>query len=198
MFCKQCGKEIDNDASFCSFCGAKVTLRKSDSNKNARKVVFSGEVHKCPNCGEVLKAFETKCSSCGYELRGNNVGSSSIEGLIKAISNTKSINEKRELISTFYIPNTKEDIYEFFTMAISQINIKNPCSMSWCSKIEQTLIKAKLCFENTEEYNFLEEKYNEKKRRYESEKWIKRIKRIFIYTGLVILIALGITGIVFG
>ena len=25
MFCTSCGKQIDNDSSFCSFCGAKVT-----------------------------------------------------------------------------------------------------------------------------------------------------------------------------
>ena len=29
MFCKKCGKEIDNNASFCAFCGEKITATET-------------------------------------------------------------------------------------------------------------------------------------------------------------------------
>ena len=42
---------------------------KKDKEDLVRREVYQGEVRKCPNCGEVLDSFETKCSSCGYEIR---------------------------------------------------------------------------------------------------------------------------------
>ncbi|MBI9067577.1 MAG: zinc ribbon domain-containing protein [Salinivirgaceae bacterium] len=30
MYCKECGKQIDEDSKFCSFCGAKQTFIESN------------------------------------------------------------------------------------------------------------------------------------------------------------------------
>lgn len=38
-----------------------------------RKIVYDGEIHKCPNCGEVLESFISHCPACGLELNGKKV-----------------------------------------------------------------------------------------------------------------------------
>ncbi len=67
--CSNCGKQLVEGTKFCNECGAKVNSSDTQ-NKTDRKVMYAGEIYKCPHCGEVLNAFLTNCSSCGYELRG--------------------------------------------------------------------------------------------------------------------------------
>lgn len=81
QFCPYCGTKLDERARFCKNCGeaihgdAQEAHRTSDeqSNPTERKTVYEGYIHKCPNCGEVLNAFEMNCPTCGYELRDTNV-----------------------------------------------------------------------------------------------------------------------------
>jgi len=37
MFCKKCGKEVDNDSLFCSFCGAE--LKNSNESKEDNAII---------------------------------------------------------------------------------------------------------------------------------------------------------------
>jgi Zn finger protein HypA/HybF involved in hydrogenase expression len=109
-----------------------------------------GEIKKCPSCGAPSQSFATKCPDCGHEFR-NIDSSNSIKDLIKQLDdaevrarNTKSggglvgglmsmidgetVIEKRIyeskscVISTFPVPNTKEDILEFLALSVSQVN----------------------------------------------------------------------------
>lgn len=74
-FCIECGKELEDGAKFCANFGKKVNSNQTETKKQ-RKTTYEGEIHKCPNCGEVLNSFVTNCPNCGYELRGANVTSS--------------------------------------------------------------------------------------------------------------------------
>lgn len=48
MFCKQCGKEIDNDANFCVNCGAKVMdIDSQSSNIKEEKEIYANLASKC-------------------------------------------------------------------------------------------------------------------------------------------------------
>jgi predicted Zn-ribbon and HTH transcriptional regulator len=91
------------------------------------------KVKKCPNCGEVIPSMAVKCRTCGYEFRDVEVSSSirklfdqlnAIEGQRKINIDERSIDEdsivlkKRELIRSFPVPNTKEDIFEFLSLAL--------------------------------------------------------------------------------
>lgn len=49
MICKNCGKTINDDSAFCSYCGTKV--------ENC-----------CPSCGAVLMAGALFCSKCGTSV----------------------------------------------------------------------------------------------------------------------------------
>ena len=63
-FCSNCGKELAVGAKFCFECGTPV----AKADETVRKTVFSGEIHKCPSCGEVLQSLTAICPSCGYEI----------------------------------------------------------------------------------------------------------------------------------
>lgn len=68
MFCKKCGNRLEQDADFCNNCGLSVT-----NKSNERKMVFEGKIHKCPNCGEVVKSFVGICPACGFEFNDKKV-----------------------------------------------------------------------------------------------------------------------------
>lgn len=57
MFCRKCGKQIDDDSEFCRFCGASNT----ESNNN---IVPKYSCHS-RGCGKPLKPEWERCPSCG-------------------------------------------------------------------------------------------------------------------------------------
>ena len=170
-FCTNCGKELVEEAKFCANCGVAVT---EDVSNKQRKVVYDGEIHKCPNCGEVMDSFVSRCPSCGYELRGTQA-TNSVRELIYKLDcvNRERYNqpvrkrlekvfvdddEKINLIMNFPVPNTKEDILEFAILAANNIDYKQygignsgvfsknqrAVSDAWISKLNQTYEKAKI------------------------------------------------------
>lgn len=108
-YCSNCGNRLGDNDKFCPQCGAPVG-QQDDSRRRSH---FDGELHKCPKCGETLNSFVTNCPSCGYEIRGSK-GISVVKELADRINQVNTLEEKNELISNFYIPNTKEDIIDFF------------------------------------------------------------------------------------
>ena len=85
------------------------------------------------------------------------------EGEIRKLSlkleRTDSIQKKDELIRNFYFPNTKEDIYEFFILALSNIKMGGVNSNAWMVKLEQAYQKAELAFGNSQEFERLKTLY---------------------------------------
>ena len=140
-FCSNCGHQLTEAAKFCFECGAKVTT--PESKETQRKTVYDGEIHKCPNCGDVMDPFEIKCDACGYELRSAKA-TNSVKEFESKLENAKSVNARIALIKTFAIPNAKEDIYDFFILAISNIEAGGDEVDAWLAKLEQTYQKAHL------------------------------------------------------
>lgn len=142
-YCINCGKELVEGAKFCANCGKAVEINSSTSQ---RKTVYDGEIHKCPNCGSILGAYDSVCEVCGYERRGAKaVGSvrelqAKLENLYAKRPQRKvhtiftqalrggqisSVDEEIVgLIKNFSIPNNKEDIMEFIILASSNIDMK--------------------------------------------------------------------------
>ncbi|MEA4923125.1 MAG: zinc-ribbon domain-containing protein [Eubacteriaceae bacterium] len=55
MFCKKCGKQIDDDAVFCEYCGATVTSTPPEvEEKNGKAEVFTNDDSPSKNKGKVL------------------------------------------------------------------------------------------------------------------------------------------------
>ena len=163
MFCRNCGRELTNDAKFCDACGEKVvTMAKAAQ----RKEFYDGEVHKCPNCGEVLNAFTICCDRCGYELRGVKI-SDSVQEFSKRLEMAEGEQQRINLIRGFAIPNTKEDIIEFMTLAMANFDAEfyvthlgeEDVSDAWLAKIEQCYQKAKTCFKEDKIFKEIEGVY---------------------------------------
>ena len=154
-FCINCGQELAEGAKFCANCGKAV----NNSATTQRKTVYDGELHKCPNCGELLNSFVTNCPTCGYELRSVKTNSP-VNELAKKIEKTTSVAEKIELITNFYVPNTREDIYDFFILAVSNLEDTNyDTDDAWRAKLEQAYHKARISFGKSPEFEYVDELY---------------------------------------
>lgn len=182
-FCIKCGKELAGGANFCANCGSTIDSKSIEQ----RKTIYDGDLHKCPKCGEHLNAFVTKCPVCNYELRGSQA-SSCVHELAQKLEKTETYEQKEELISNFYIPNTKEDIYEFFILAYSYISTGSYDADIWLVKLEQAYLKAKLAFGEGSEYDYIKELYekiNDPSKKIKTRK-TKNVLAIFLFiTGLI-------------
>lgn len=70
MDCKNCGKENQEGARFCEYCGEEFSV----NNGNGVEQAFAY----CPKCGMTVVMGSNICSACGYELKqnrskGNNI-----------------------------------------------------------------------------------------------------------------------------
>lgn len=177
-FCSNCGHQLAEGVNFCVKCGTKVNIQEP-SQDDHRKVAYDGEIHKCPNCGDILDAYESVCKACGYEQRGSKATSSVHELAVRLqqieearlTSNSHSRfgqsseidQQKINLIRSFVIPNTKEDILEFAVLAASNVDTsayddsygilstlqngrRKAVSDAWLAKLKQAYQKAKLVF----------------------------------------------------
>lgn len=121
QFCPYCGTKLDEGALFCKNCGEPISgdghdsgesPRPSRDNPTERKVVYEGNIHKCPNCGEVMESFMTVCPSCGYEVRDVSAPSSVRELAMKleSISAQKmpAIPEKKSVMKMVFGSDFRE------------------------------------------------------------------------------------------
>ncbi len=174
-YCSNCGKELVEGAKFCFECGARVTGGSTPSTE--RRTVYDGEIHKCPNCGSLLNAFAIRCDMCGYELRGSNVSSVVREFAdeIKRLEQEDgkaSSNRIATHISTFPIPNTREELMEFLILSSSNISEdrykedtskeEKAISDAWMAKFDQAYQKALLVFASAPELPQIKEIYEVK------------------------------------
>jgi hypothetical protein len=145
---------------------------------------------KCSNCNAQYESFATHCSYCGYEFTNLSANSSvkvlhqklmDIESKrvidnnpFKALGTMMMKNwtgshhdevdmQKMELIRSFPIPNTKEDLLEFFTLALPEATVKirkflgityqedrtkEAIKKVWLTKCEQIIMKAKFAMKD--------------------------------------------------
>ena len=141
-----------------------------------------GDVKKCPACGAMVQSFQTKCSDCSHEFSniGANVSIGKLFEMLNAcesdrkeqsttvfgtmgslmaqgLGGDKVVEKKKSIISGYPIPNTKDDILEFLSLAIPNAKQKgnwltknnpeykshNDLAPTWHSKCEQIIMKAK-------------------------------------------------------
>ena len=150
---------------------------KDSSSENKQQSNKEGFIKKSPSCGASVKSFSTNCQDCGHEFRGKESVNSVkklfneidkieveererkrtlVEKLDGDLAVMKSIATRQSsIINVFPVPNTKEDLIEFLTIASSEANKKvsllkkmnsHPESIiqkAWYSKCEQVIKKAR-------------------------------------------------------
>lgn len=195
-FCTNCGNQITEDAKFCSHCGAAVN-KTNKNNQSDRKKIYDGDIHKCPHCGETLGAFAAICPACGYELRGK-MATESIREFYGDLNKTQDTVQKDHMIRNFPIPNTKEDILEFMILASSNILGEDERDIyeAWLAKFEQAYQKALILFSNDDDFERIQQIYDncqanidtEKKRKLGKTTVDTVIRNIAVFAGLILLI----------
>ena len=143
-----------------------------------------GIVVKCPSCGDIVPSFTTNCKACGHEFRGvtsrsvilqlqiklkeiedyewKNNQYNGLNGNIKLDHMVlNSIADKQTpIIEGFLVPNTKEDLLEFLSLALPigskqfswsekfthAADIK--LSKTYKAKAQQCIMKARIAFAN--------------------------------------------------
>lgn len=227
-FCINCGKQLPNGAKFCGSCGTAT----GQVSQAGRQIEYEGTIHKCPNCGSIMDAYESVCEVCGYEIRDRKASNSirelaaKIQEIEKTRARTKenrlktlyfgqstTDTDKRiiSLVSSFPIPNSKEDLYEFIVLSYSNINTdiydtggnqfkendaRLAISNAWKAKLEQAYQKAKLVFAGDPRlsdiqamYDTIQKSINKAKR-----KTVKEIGRMYaIIFGVIAAIFISIS-----
>lgn len=205
-FCPSCGHKVGETNEFVQQQKAEppvqgkpidptMTETKSTAQNNRRHQEYVGKIFKCPHCGEVVNQSDTVCGSCGYHLSGKQAIGSAMDFQqqllkIEMMRQDKKIGfwDQREvldatdkqiiaLIKSYPIPNTIEDIVEFFHLAIGNIDIakskkslfntdewdggsrERAISNAWVGKLQQIYKKAELYFPNEIEFAHIKEAY---------------------------------------
>ena len=178
---------IDKDEIEMILDGKIALMKKEQTAKDIQqqipKSIKEGDLKKCPSCGAPVESFNTKCSECGHEFRGINADSS-VESLSKILQSIEQeerskprqksfaqmlgdmdiekenaiANRQATAINSFPVPNSKESILEFLSMALPQTKIKlqkilfmtapidkgkETIKKAWTSKCEQMIMKAR-------------------------------------------------------
>ena len=230
MYCSNCGKKLDDDAMFCDECGTKIKRQKPSNvqtpnvqetsvikeevkevtrtepvneirPEQKRVNLKEGRLHKCPNCGELINFDNVRCPTCGYEIRDREVNAS-VQSLFDKVLATEELDKKIELIKTFPIPNTREDILEFMILAKSNFDAKyyatnkniDSISSAWLSKIDQCYAKAKILLRDKRDLDTVEDIYSQI---HKETKSIQRNKLLMIIIGFVAIIAATICIVTF-
>lgn len=174
MYCKNCGEQIDDNSKFCNNCGTQIVKEQKDTSQ------YVGDIKKCPNCGAIVNSFQAICESCGFELRDLKASHiiSEFEKELKDLNNSKNFFNRGKidgqianLISTYPVPNSREDILEFILMVESHIDIyrfnyfsnsrNDVVTDAWVSKYEQLFEKAKITLSQNDVID-IKKRYNEK------------------------------------
>lgn len=220
-FCQSCGlpmQVINNPQSVEKMPDIPQKIKKkSDMTQNSkttfsdRKQEFVGKILKCPACGEILKSFVTCCPVCGYELREIESTMSIKEFAAKLEQIERDRKEDMEdeeqlcktdlqkinLIRSFSVPNTKEDLIEFFILAASNVNenygtlsaSQEALSHAWEAKYEQVYQKAIICLGDTPEIKEIKKLYSEKKKnlnkKNKSISRFQKTEKYFLYGFLI-------------
>ena len=141
-----------------------------------------GDIKKCPACGSIVQSYTAVCADCGYSFT-NVSAASSVTKLYEQLQKIEAEERNRPtqsgwmeklqgssrasdmqmeerikkrkagVVSAFPIPNTKEDIIEFLSMAVPEAGKKpnfltrltaaGELYKAWHSKAEQVIMKAR-------------------------------------------------------
>ena len=149
-----------------------------------------GDVLRCPRCNEPYTPGSVKCGACGYEFVNREAVSSATkfaEGLAKATEKATKEKDKdgtiqheiiRNFISSFPLPNTRDDLLEFIASMEAR---SHHCyeSKAYKSKLVEAINKAEMFFPNDPQFKLVIQQIRDK---FKEES--KQEKKIWCYIAL--------------
>lgn len=161
------------------------------AQKSAPKSNKYGDVRKCPACGAMVESFQTKCPECGYEfvnveannttqqlvkkleeIDAQNTNSGIFHGAAKFFGEDSATEKKVQIIRTFPIPNTKEDLLEMISLSHANSEAPQESSTSedkiasaWQEKYKQLILKAQITLRNDPDFQYFLSEIEEAKRK---------------------------------
>ncbi len=151
--------------------------------KSAPKSDKYGEVRKCPACGALIKAFQAKCPECGYEFANIEANLSS-KKLADQLNGAFLGMQKRTIIESFPVPNTKADLLEFLTSMKPHINDGSSLSSAYWKKYQECINKAQISFPNDKDFQSFYDTFEQDKKTFKIKSFFK--SKTFI-AGVVLL-----------
>ena len=179
VFCGNCGKRIEAAAAPCEPVFSQAPTEESESPTKETKP--KSGITRCPACGEIIDKNAVICPSCGFGIR--DVADGSIALLSQKLdlieskrpqkrkkneNDTISATDERKinLIRSWPIPNSKDDLIEFAAMASGnciappklgndRIAAEDALAEAWHSKFDQAYAKAEHLFGDSDEFALL-------------------------------------------
>ena len=155
-----------------------------------------GNVKKCPVCGAIVMAYQAKCDDCGYEFRGVDANKSSqilaakLAELEKCGYDWMDLDEKQaQLVRTFPIPATKEDLIEFSTSMLRQDPFGSELKSAFKAKASEAIMKLQILFPNDPAV-LIVLKEQEAKKEEEKQAWAMAGKMWVIVLALALILAM--------
>lgn len=187
------------------------------AQKSAPKSNKYGDVRKCPACGAMVESFQTKCPECGYEfvnieannttqqlvkkleeIDAHNTNSEIFHGAAKFLGADSATERKVQIIRTFPIPNTKEDLLEMISLTHANSETSEEASTSeekiasaWQEKYKQLILKAQITLRDDPDFLYFLSEIEEAKKKKRRETMIPI--GVFLFLMLLCLIIILIT-----
>ena len=159
-----------------------------------------GDIRTCPQCGAVFPSIAGVCQECGYEIVGVNANHSSqkLAEILNTISNSKQKEDAKWMamaaaVSSFPIPNTKEDLFEFAIVMQSKMMDKVGPSedaslmIAYFGKYKECMAKIKTLYHTDTYFEELLLSYNNNVKKAKRAIWWQSYGQLFF--GLSLLFA---------
>ena len=152
--CPSCGEILSGFVAICPACGLEI--RETKATSAVHEFAFRLEQIEAKK----MPTFEGK-SSIMKTLLGRDLKSEDEESAVRRAFERNKAKEIENLIRNFTIPNTKEDIYEFAILAITNIETGDENADIWFAKLEQAHKKSKIVFGDSYEFTQIDKLYQE-------------------------------------
>lgn len=165
--CPSCGEVLEAFTSVCPACGYEIRDVKSSSS--VREFAVKLETISA----QKMPAFEEKKSVMkivlGKDFKENDEAKEALSRFEKQKND-----EKASLIINYPVPNSKEDIIEFMTLAVSNIDVKrgldDVVTKAWISKLEQVYQRAEITMQGHPDFVQIKSIYDRKQKELRSKK----------------------------
>ena len=150
---------------------AREEAEFENRRKSASSSKKQGNMKICPNCGATVQGGNAKCPECGFAFMDVDAVSSAQEldrRLRKIVGTSDDCDKQRAaIISSFPIPNTREDLLEFLSAMEPKAfhGEASDLKQAYFSKFNECLNKAKISFPDDPALKVFENNSQKRKKR---------------------------------